>query len=52
MLGFSQSQKAQMKEIGCTEPFKGKKSKCIIKIVPQKYKCESIEIHNKCTKII
>ena len=44
--------KTKKKHIGCTEPLHKVKSKGIIKIVPQKYKCESIEIHNKCTKII
>ena len=28
---------------GCTEPLYGEKAKCIIKIVPQKKKCETLE---------
>lgn len=38
------------KEPGCTEPLYGKKSKCLIKIVPQDVKCETIEIDEKCIK--
>jgi len=36
------------KELGCTEPLYGKKSKCIIKIVPQDNKCKTFQIDNKC----
>ena len=38
------------KEKGCTEPLYGKKSKCIIKIVPQEEKGETMQIDNKCIK--
>lgn len=38
------------KEKGCTEPLYGKKSKCIIKIVPQEVKGESLQIDKKCIK--
>lgn len=38
------------KEKGCTEPLYGKKSKCIINIVPQEEKGESIQIDDKCIK--
>ena len=38
------------KEKGCTEPLYGKKSKCIIKIVPQEDKGETIQIDKKCIK--
>jgi hypothetical protein len=36
-------------ENGCTVPFKGKKTKCILRIVPQSTKCEtfSIESNNR-----
>lgn len=37
-----------VKEPGCTEPLYGKKSKCLIKIVPHDIKCETIEIDEKC----
>jgi hypothetical protein len=38
------------KEKGCTEPLYGKKSKCIIKIVPQEEKCKTLQIDKKCIK--
>jgi hypothetical protein len=38
------------KEKGCTEPLYGKKSKCIINIVPEELKGESIQIDKKCIK--
>lgn len=37
-------------EKGCTEPLYGKKSKCIIKIVPQEQKGQSMQIDKKCVK--
>jgi len=37
-------------EKGCTEPLYGKKSKCIIKIVPQEEKCKTMQIDQKCIK--
>jgi hypothetical protein len=37
-------------EKGCTEPLYGKKSKCIIKIVPQEEKCKTMQIDQKCFK--
>jgi len=39
------------KEKGCTEPLYGKKSKCIIKIVPQEEKGNSFQMDEKCYKI-
>jgi len=38
------------KEKGCTEPLFGKKSKCVIKIVPQDKKCETFQMDNECIK--
>jgi len=38
------------KEKGCTEPLYGKKSKCIIKIVPQDTKEKTMQIDKKCIK--
>jgi hypothetical protein len=38
------------KEKGCTEPLYGKKSKCIINIVPQDDKSNTIVIHKDCLK--
>lgn len=39
------------KEKGCTEPLYGKKSKCVIKIVPQEEKCETFQMDKQCMKI-
>ena len=38
------------KESGCTEPLYGKKAKCVINIVPQEKKCETLKIDKKCIK--
>jgi len=38
------------KEKGCTEPLYGKKSKCVIKIIPHTKKCKTIQIDKKCVK--
>jgi len=38
------------KEKGCTEPLYGKKSKCIIKIVPQDEKGSTFQMDEKCVK--
>ena len=38
------------KEKGCTEPLYGKKAKCVIKIVPQDEKCDTMQIDSKCIK--
>lgn len=37
-------------EKGCTEPLVGEKSKCILKIVPVKEKCETFSMDKKCVK--
>ena len=47
---FTKLNKTKKKEKGCTEPLYGKKSKCIINIVPQEEKGESIQIDDKCIK--
>jgi len=39
------------REKGCTEPLYGKKSKCIIKIVPQETKMETFQMDKKCEKV-
>jgi hypothetical protein len=38
------------KEKGCTEPLYGKKSRCIIKIVPHNDKGKTLQIDKKCIK--
>ena len=47
---FKKSQTKKKKEKGCTEPLYGKKSKCIINIVPQDVKGASLQIDEKCVK--
>ncbi len=42
--------KTRKKEKGCTEPFYGKKSKCIIKIVPKDERVKTFQIDKKCIK--
>jgi Erv1 / Alr family len=37
-------------EKGCTVPLYGEKARCILKIVPQDTKCETLEIDDKCIK--
>jgi hypothetical protein len=38
------------KENGCTVPLYGEKSKCVLHIVPQAHKCETLQIDDKCIK--
>ena len=38
-------------EMGCTEPLYGKKSKCILKIVPQDDRSETFQMDKKCEKV-
>ena len=40
----------KVKEKGCTEPLYGKKSKCIINIVPQEDKQATFKMDRKCIK--
>ena len=47
---FKKLQTRKKKEKGCTEPLYGKKSKCIINIVPQEEKGASLQIDKKCIK--
>ena len=37
-------------ERGSTEPLYGKKAKCVIQIVPQERKCDTIQIDKRCVK--
>ena len=43
-------EKAKEKEKGCTVPLYGKKSKCVIKIVPQEENQETFQMDKKCIK--
>ena len=47
---YTKQTKKNKKEKGCTEPLYGKKSKCIIKIVPQDTKEQTMQIDKKCIK--
>jgi hypothetical protein len=38
-------------EKGCTESWYGKKSKCIIKIVPQETNCQTFQMDESCKKV-
>jgi hypothetical protein len=40
------------KEIGCTEPLYGEKSKCVLRIVPQTEKCETLEIKKETVGLL
>ena len=42
------TKKTRKKENGCTQPLYGKKSKCVIKIVPYDTKCKTMDIDKKC----
>lgn len=43
--------KSKTSHKGCTKPFYGKKSKCVIKIIPHDEKCETFQISKKCILI-
>lgn len=46
----SSTQKKKEKEKGCTEPLYGKKSRCVINIVPQEDKSATFKMDKKCIK--
>jgi hypothetical protein len=47
---FKKTSSKKKKEKGCTEPLYGKKSRCVINIVPQEDKSATFKIHKKCIK--
>lgn len=47
---YSEIKTRKKKEKGCTEPLYGKKARCILNIVPQNEKGQSIQIDKKCMK--
>lgn len=49
LFNFNKTKK-KSPEKGCTEPLYGKKAKCIIKIVPQEERCQTLQIDKKCLK--
>ena len=44
----SKRTKKKEKETGCTTPYYGKKSRCVINIVPKSKKCSSFNIDKEC----
>jgi hypothetical protein len=47
---FKRTSTRKQKEKGCTEPLYGKKSKCIINIVPQEDRSATFKMDKKCIK--
>ena len=47
---YEKKEHAKLESKGCTEPLYGKKSKCIIKIVPQEEKGSTFQMDKKCVK--
>jgi len=47
---FKKTTTLKKKEKGCTEPLYGKKSKCLINIVPQEDKTATFKMDKKCIK--
>ena len=50
IFNFKKTAKKKDKEKGCTEPLYGKKSKCVINIVPQEDKTATFNMDKKCIK--
>jgi hypothetical protein len=50
IFNFKHTSTRRKKENGCTEPLYGKKSKCVINIVPQEDKRATLQIDKKCIK--
>jgi hypothetical protein len=50
VFNFKKTDTKKMKEKGCTEPLYGKKSKCVINIVPQEDKVKTFQMDKKCIK--
>ena len=48
IFNFKRTKTEKKKEKGCTEPLYGKKSKCVINIVPQEDKSATLNIDKKC----
>jgi hypothetical protein len=47
---YSEIKTRKNREKGCTEPLYGKKARCLLNIVPQNEKGQSIQIDKKCMK--
>ena len=50
IFSFKKTTTRKKKEKGCTEPLYGKKSKCIINIVPQEDRSATFQMDKKCIK--
>jgi hypothetical protein len=50
IFNFKKTATRKKKEKGCTEPLYGKKSKCVINIVPQEDKTATFKMDKKCIK--
>jgi len=50
VFNFKKTGTLKNKEKGCTEPLYGKKSKCVINIVPQEDKVKTFQMDKKCIK--
>ena len=50
VFNFKKTGSKKNKEKGCTEPLYGKKSKCVINIVPQEDKVKTFQMDKKCIK--
>ena len=50
VFSFKKTSARNKTEKGCTEPLYGKKSKCIINIVPQEDKSKTFQMDKKCIK--
>ena len=50
VFNFKRSSTRKKKEKGCTEPLYGKKSRCVINIVPQEDKTATFNMDKKCIK--
>jgi hypothetical protein len=48
--GGRRTQKKKTTEKGCTVPFYGKKARCLINIVPNDVKTETLKIDERCIK--
>ena len=46
----NKTKKNKNKETGCVNSLYGEKSKCILQIVPQETKCDTLQIDDKCIK--
>lgn len=46
----NQTRKLKKSEKGCVVPLYGNKAKCVLQIVPQEVKCETLQIDQRCVK--